>query len=151
MPNVDVATGSTMTDSAHDFTAARAKIAVAIDALTDDARARLAAAVDAVDALADDELGEWVASPGTSAYVSYSDEATELRRALSDSRVMVPFDWSRWNKSLGVGRDLPVDDPVSAVMSLTAIVRADRFNEGSWLSFLKDGLVTKAVRTVLDH
>ena len=40
----------TMTDSANDFTVARAKVAAAIDALTDDARSRLAAAVDAVEA-----------------------------------------------------------------------------------------------------
>lgn len=138
-----------MNDSPPDFAAARAKVATAIEAVTDDARARLAAAIDAVDTQTADDFGEWVIGPGGSPYVRYSDEVGELRRALSDARLIVPFDWSRWNKSLGVGRDLPVDDPVSAVMSLTAILRAERFNEGSWLSFLKDGLVSRAVRTVL--
>ena len=85
---------------------------------------------------------------GTFPWVRYSTEVNGFRQALYDAGLVVPFDWPAWMGTLET-RELPLDDPLLAIRSITAIVRGDRFSEGSLLGYLQSGELTAAVRVAL--
>jgi hypothetical protein len=81
-------------------------------------------------------------------YVVYSDAARRLVSSLGAVGGVVPFAWPKWD---GVQRyeggrgldDAPVAD---AVRLITAVIRADRFGEGTIAAALEDGTLAAAVR-----
>ncbi|MEA2687340.1 MAG: hypothetical protein QOE93_2535 [Actinomycetota bacterium] len=81
-------------------------------------------------------------------WVSYSDALLRVVGALSAAGAFVPFDWPAWD---GVARyrtgtgldDAPVAD---AVRMATAIVRGDRFSEGTIAGTLDDGTLPAVLR-----
>ncbi len=81
-------------------------------------------------------------------FVTHSDAVNRLVQTLYQIGAIVPFDWQAWD---GVERyraakaleHAPVAD---AIRMLTAIVRADRFAEGTILMKLEDGTLTAALR-----
>lgn len=127
----------------------RVVILESLGSMTAEARARLRAANEAVAALDEDGLGDWVSNEGKWPFFSESDEVKELRAAMREAGVIVAFDWPAWHASLADQSILPIDDPVSAVRTITLIVRKNRFNEGFLLSQLKSGLLTDAIRAAL--
>jgi hypothetical protein len=83
-------------------------------------------------------------------YAVYSGELDRLVRAISAAGLIVPFAWPDWD---GIRRyrdghglaDAPVAD---AVRMVTAIVRSERFTEGSIGGALAGGTLPAALRRI---
>lgn len=135
--------------SAEQAAADEVKILAALAAVTPEARQRLQAAVDAVDALGDGEYGEWSDPARGFPYLKEAGEVKELRDAISRAGLTVPFGWPQWLATLDHPSDLPFDDPVTAVRTITAIVRGNRFNEGLLVRHLESGQLIGALRMAL--
>ncbi len=123
----------------------RMTILGALAAITDAERTDLLRCVDALDPSA---AGEWVSEEGQWPYVRYSPEADALWQAVHDAGLMVPFDWVLWIKTVDA-TNLPTDDPVDAVRTITAIIRGDRFTTGVLLANLESGVFGAAVRSAI--
>ncbi len=127
----------------------RLTIQAALAEVTDQARQSLRSSVDALIA-SGRPAGEWVAVNGEWPYVTYSPEADALWSAINDAGLVVPFDWPAWSKTIDPNA-MPHEDPVDAVRTITAVIRADRFNAGALLNAFESGLLVAAVRTLLDE
>lgn len=84
-------------------------------------------------------------------YPEYTPAVERLRRAIGASGLVVPYDWMRWD---GLDRyqepaDLADAPAVDAARLIVAIVRSERFSDGSILSALQRGLLQAALRRVL--
>ncbi len=122
----------------------RMTILDALAAITDAQRTELLRCVDALDP---STAGEWVSEEGQWPYVRYSPEADALWKAVQTAGLTVPFDWVLWIKTVDA-TNLPTDDPVDAVRTITAIIRGDRFSTGVLLANLESGVFGAAVRSV---
>jgi hypothetical protein len=83
-------------------------------------------------------------------YVVYSDAVNRLVGRLSALGLIVPFNWPAWDGTrrfrTGQGMaDAPVAD---AVRLITAIVRADRFSEGTIAVTIEDGTLPAAIERI---
>jgi len=107
-------------------------------------------------------FGEWVpARPladGTIAlgWFELSSEAATFVRDASEAGCIVPFDWPSWLGTTN-GRALAADPAAVAEASagdlvrlLTAVVRSDRFSEGSLADAYESGLLTAIARRARD-
>lgn len=81
-------------------------------------------------------------------YAIYSEGTDRAIEALYELGAIVPFDWPAWDGIRGYrGPDALDTAPVAdAVRMLTAIVRADRFSEGTIGATLEDGTFLAALR-----
>lgn len=83
-------------------------------------------------------------------YVTYSDAVNRVVAALYDAGVIVVFNWPEWE---GLERCrghalLEHGKVADAVRMLTAIVRAERFSEGSIAMALEDGTFESALARI---
>lgn len=81
-------------------------------------------------------------------YVIYSDAVERVLRLLYDLDVVTPFRWPEWD---GVtlyrsGRGLSEAPVADAVRLATAVVRADRFCEGTIAATIEDGTLQAILR-----
>lgn len=131
-------------------------IRAALAAATPEAWAELAAALAAVEGLAEDDYSGWVGASErdgvlTLGWPEYAPEVERLRAAVGAAGLVVPFAWPGWS---GIERhrggrgieDAPVED---AVRMVTAVVRSERFADGSIDGALRDGTLQAALRRVL--
>jgi hypothetical protein len=81
-------------------------------------------------------------------YVRYSDAVEAIVRALYDAGAVVPFAWHDWDGMERYhGGDALMTAPVAdAVRVLTAVIRSDRFCEGSLKGAVDDGTIGAALR-----
>ncbi len=80
-------------------------------------------------------------------YAIYSDATERLLRAIYDLGAIVPFNWPGWegiDKYRG-GTGLDAAPMADAVRLATAILRADRFSEGTIGATLDDGTLLAAL------
>ncbi|HVE76449.1 MAG TPA: DUF6508 domain-containing protein [Actinomycetota bacterium] len=84
-------------------------------------------------------------------YVEHPRKVMHLIGLIYELGLVVPFDWSAWVKGKEYPRDASLEGaPVAdAVRLLTAILRADRFNEGTIRSTLEDGTFSGAMTRLL--
>lgn len=80
-------------------------------------------------------------------YVEYSDAALKVTSCLGGVGAIVPYDWMHWDGhgryAQGSGLDsAPVAD---AVRMATAIIRGDRFSEGTIATAIEDGTLRAVV------
>jgi hypothetical protein len=70
--------------------------------------------------------------------------------ALYDTGIIFPFDWSAWARGTGEalvnGRGIATADVDAVRRTITAHVRADRFNEGHLLSVIESGQMAALIR-----
>jgi hypothetical protein len=85
----------------------------------------------------------WLAPPGGLAYVTYSEHLTTFVAALQAVAPVVYFDWSKWGGIARYpgGRGLEAAPVAEAVRMVTAIVRAERFNDNMIGASAHDGLL----------
>lgn len=82
------------------------------------------------------------------AYVVHSEAVDQAVEVLYELQAVIPFEWSKWDGveryrgGAGLGH-APVAD---AVRMTTAIIRADRFCEGTIAAALDDGTFRAALR-----
>jgi hypothetical protein len=93
-----------------------------------------------------DDDGEhviWLAPPDGFAYATYSEHLTTFVAALQAVAPVVHFDWSKWGGIARYpgGRGLEAAPVAEAVRMVTAIVRAERFNDNMIGASAKDGLL----------
>ena len=120
-------------------------IRASLDAATADAWAELRDALAVVDSLDPDGYCKW------SPWPEYSPEVDRLRSAVGAAGLVVPYAWPKW---AGIERhrggrgmaEVPVED---AVRMVTAVLRSERFSDGSIDGALRDGTFQAAVRRVL--
>ena len=84
-------------------------------------------------------------------YPAYTEAVERFRRALTGVRAFVVFDWMHWD---GLDRyrraaDLDGAPAADAVRLVTAVVRSERFGDGSIEAALDSGLLTAAARRLL--
>jgi Family of unknown function (DUF6508) len=81
-------------------------------------------------------------------YAVYSDQVNRAIQALYDLGAIVPFNWPDWDgiERYRTGRGLDTAPVADAIRLATAIVRADRFAEGTIASTLDDGSFIAALR-----
>lgn len=83
-------------------------------------------------------------------YVERSEALDRVHTALGRVGALVPFDWPNWGglaryTTAGAVAEAGVAD---AVRLVTALVRADRFSEGSLLAAADDGRLAAAVAVI---
>jgi O-acetyl-ADP-ribose deacetylase len=83
-------------------------------------------------------------------YAVYSDAVNHTVQALYDLDAIVPFNWPDWDgvERFRGGRGLDSAPVADAIRLATAIVRADRFSEGTIAATLDDGTFLAALRRV---
>ena len=127
----------------------------ALRAAPDDAWRELADALDAVEGEtvhATWRGGEPVdGGPRQVPYPEYTEAVERFRRALTGVRAFVVFPWTDW---AGLSRYRGADDVAAgtaadAVRLVTAIVRSERFGDGSIEAALRSGLLPAAARRLL--
>jgi len=81
-------------------------------------------------------------------YAIYSDATERLLHSLHDLGVLVPFNWPGWEgiEKYRGGTGLNTAPVADAVRLATAIIRADRFSEGTIGATLDDGTLLAALR-----
>ena len=74
-------------------------------------------------------------------YVDYAPAAEGLVTAIYALGASAPFDWHAWDglNRYPHGEGLPEGPVAESIRLVTAIVRADRFSEGTKLAFFDDG------------
>lgn len=130
-------------------------IAAALRNLSDDHRAEIRRLLAE---LAAGSAGDWVVTdppadggPIHMPWMRLSAAAERLMETLYAAGLVVPFDWGAWIDEHG-GQLPPIDPSFSAddaVRAVTAIVRSDRFSEGSFASHLEDGTLPALLEVVL--
>ena len=81
-------------------------------------------------------------------YPRYAQPVITAEAALYDMGLIVDFDWPSWSESQRYFDGEPVEDPVVAVKFLTAVVRAERFNEGVLDRAVESGVFAGALRVL---
>jgi hypothetical protein len=134
-----------------------AAIRASVAAVPSEAWAELGAALDGVEALGPDGCASWVeGGPDADGTVhlgwpAYAPEVERLRSAIGAAGLVVPYAWPQWTGieryRTGTGMDAaPVED---AVRMVTAVIRSERFGDGSIEGALRDGTLQAAVRRTL--
>jgi hypothetical protein len=84
-------------------------------------------------------------------YVEYSDRALHLLATATGVGAVQPFDWMAWDGLARFPQGRGLDDaPVAeSIKAVTAIVRGDRFSEGTVLASLEEGTLLVAIRRLL--
>lgn len=87
----------------------------------------------------------------TMPYAVYSESAERLRRALPAVGAVFVYDWISWPRLNGYpgGAGLDAAPVTDAVRLATAVLRSERFTEGSYGGAIADGLVAAIVRRLL--
>ena len=62
--------------------------------------------------------------------------------------LIMGFDWPSWSESQRYFDGEPVEDRVVAVKLLTAVVRAERFSEGTLAATVESGVFAGALRVL---
>lgn len=117
-------------------------------------RLRARADLEPVLTAADADFGSWEAPPPVDGvdhmpYFTFGPTADAFRAALGRGGwIVIGFDWMRWMQTDGQSlRDRPEAlaeaCPKDLAKLLTAIVRSDRFVEGSLLGAFESGLLTR--------
>ncbi len=116
-------------------------IAAQLEAVPEELWIQLLRAREAFDAAG--ELVTWRTPPGGFAYVTYSEHLTTFVAALQAVAPVVHFDWSKWGgiERYPGGRGLEAASVAEAVRMVTAIVRAERFNDNMIGASAQDGLL----------
>jgi hypothetical protein len=128
----------------------------ALETVTDDEWVALWRALDAI--AAESEYATWAGGETrtdaegrtvtTMPYPVYHPAVDALRDAIGGARLVVPYDWPDW-ADLSRYRDDPAalaDAPVAdAVRMVVAIVRSERFSDGSLEGALTSGLLQTAL------
>jgi Family of unknown function (DUF6508) len=120
----------------------------------------LSAAVAALDA--EDDHGRWAGGEPVDTvtvdgieravlqmpYVVYNDPVPRVIQCVYALGASLPFDWRSWDgfSRYPQGRGLDAAPVAESVRMVTAIVRADRFSEGTILASLHDGTFNSAIR-----
>ena len=83
-------------------------------------------------------------------YAVYSEATERMLQALYDIGAIVPFNWPDWHgvKTYRGGDRLDSAPVADAVRMTTAIIRADRFSEGTIGAMLNDGTLLAALRRI---
>ena len=134
-----------------------AAIRAALAAAPPEAWTELGAALAAVEPLGPDGYASWVeGSTGADGVISlgwptYAPEVERLRSAIGAAGLVVPYAWPEWTGieryRTGTGMDAaPVED---AVRMVTAVIRSERFGDGSIQGALRDGTLQAALRRTL--
>lgn len=128
-----------------------AAIRASIEATSSETWAELRRALDAAAALPEDEYCSWSESSGSLPWPVYSPEVEDLRNFIAAAGLVVPYRWQDWSgierHRGGGGMDTaPVED---AVRMTTAVIRSERFTDGSIDGALRDGTLQAAVRRIL--
>ncbi len=81
-------------------------------------------------------------------YVNYSDTVHRTIQCVYMLGANLPFDWRSWDglNRYPRGRGLETAPVAESVRMVTAIVRADRFCEGTILACIHDGTLDAAIR-----
>jgi hypothetical protein len=124
-----------------------AEVEAALRATPDSAWRELAAAADAV--AAETVHATWTGGDGHMPYPLYTEAAERLRSAVGRVGAIVVFAWPDWD---GLGRDaraIAEGGAADAARMLTAILRSERFGDGSIENALNDGRMVAAARRLL--
>lgn len=80
----------------------------------------------------------------------YSEATERLLQALYGIGAIVPFNWPNWHgvKTYRGGERMDSAPVADAVRMTTAIIRADRFSEGTIGAMLNDGTLHAALRRI---
>ena len=111
--------------------------------------AELWEAVAALDA--EDDHGQWAGASERGQlqlpYVVYSEAVERTSSCIFALGASLPFDWPTWDglRRYPGGRGLEAAPVAEAVRMVTAVVRADRFSEGTILAALGDGTLAAAI------
>ncbi|MDQ1400268.1 MAG: hypothetical protein QOK20_2200 [Acidimicrobiaceae bacterium] len=92
---------------------------------------------------AEGEHVTWLEPSGGFAYVTYSEHLTTFVAALQAVAPVVYFDWAKWGGIARYpgGHGLEAAPVAEAVRLVTAIVRAERFNDNMIGASAQDGLL----------
>jgi hypothetical protein len=134
-----------------------AAIRQSLAATPPEAWAELGAALDGVATLGPDDYASWVEGSADAdgvvhlGWPTYAPEVERLRSAIGDAGLVVPYAWPQWTGieryRTGTGMDAaPAED---AVRMVTAVIRSERFGDGSIEGALRDGTLQAAVRRTL--
>ena len=134
-----------------------ATIRLALAAVPPEAWAELGDALDGVEPLGPDGYASWVEGGADAdgvvhlGWPTYAAEVERLRSAIGAAGLVVPYAWPQWTGieryRTGTGMDAaPVED---AVRMVTAVIRSERFGDGSIEGALRDGTLQAAVRRTL--
>ena len=134
-----------------------AAIRASLAATPAEAWAELRDALDGVEPLGPDGYASWAqGGPDADGVVhlgwpTYAPEVERLRSAVAAAGLLVPCAWPQWTGieryRTGTGMDAaPVED---AVRMVTAVIRSERFGDGSIEGALRDGTLQAAVRRTL--
>ncbi|HEY8543971.1 MAG TPA: DUF6508 domain-containing protein [Acidimicrobiales bacterium] len=121
-------------------------ITAALEAVDDEGWARLWSAVE--DAAALDEYATWETPDGQMPYPVYAEPVDRVRQELGALGLVVPFAWPDWDGTARYTADpaaleqAPVTD---AVRLLVAILRSERFTDGSIEGALQSGVMQAAL------
>lgn len=85
---------------------------------------------------------------GHHGYPQYPGEVTAVVDHLYQAGLIVPFDWQSWATAQPDLRHLTIAEPVAAVKYLTAVVRAERFSEGTIAAAIESGQFAEALRVI---
>lgn len=83
-------------------------------------------------------------------YPKYAGAVNAVVDQLYEAGMIVPFDWQSWAAEQNLNRR-PLSDQVTAVRYLTAVVRGERFNDGTVAEALESGRFAEALRVVQQH
>lgn len=83
-------------------------------------------------------------------YAIYSDAVERMRTCLDEVGAIVPFNLSKWDRANSFLGEHAFDaaSVADAVRMVTAILRAERFSEGTIDSKLRDGTMPAALRRI---
>ena len=81
-------------------------------------------------------------------YPQYAPAVIAAEAALYDMGLIMGFDWPSWSESQRYFDGEPVEDRVVAAKLLTAVVRAERFSEGSLAATVESGVFAGALRVL---
>jgi hypothetical protein len=94
------------------------------------------------------EPGRWAeGEPTQMPYVVYGEAVHRTIECVQGLGASVPFDWRSWKglDRYAGGRGLDAAPVAEAIRLVTAIVRADRFSEGTILAAVRDGTLRAAI------
>lgn len=85
---------------------------------------------------------------GQFGYPEYHEKVTVVVDQLYQARLIVPFDWQSWATAQPDLQQLTIADPLTAVKYLTAVVRGERFSEGTIAGAIDHGQFAEALRVI---
>ncbi len=102
----------------------------------------------------DHEFGTWKGGEKkdhhmTMPYVSYSSQTKTFMHLLYEVKFLVVFDWAKWEEGKEILSDftkIATVDLLTLRMLMTALLRNDRFCEGSFLSAIENGRIAAVLQ-----